>query len=420
MLKQLFFIGSIFFSATVLAQSPYTKGMQVKEKAAPLMLNYTASTSSLEKLSADITILDFFGTWCVPCIKALPHLETLQKEFGNKISIVLVSNEKKEKLQSFLQKNSTLSFPVWVDEDNSMTAAFAPPSYPYTAVLDKNNTIIALTDAASINTENIKAWLAGENTVMSNDIKPNSATTSTAIMTNNEPSNNKLVALSQEFMYAAKTGDNTAAFVDSMKSLDLGRLKNELQTDTEKKAFWINAYNAYTQVLLKNDPKAYEHRKQFFTGEQINVAGEMLSLDDIEHGFLRRSKVKWSLGYFGKLFPCKTEKALRVKKLDYRIHFALNCGAKSCPPIAFYNPEQIDRQLDLATAAYLKAAADYDSSNNKLGLPAILGWFRRDFGGKKGMLKICRSLNIIPAHAKPEIYFKDYNWELGLDNYVKE
>lgn len=420
MFKYLLLISSFFFPGKGWSQTAYSTGMQVKEKAAPLMLNYSSSTSSLAKLSADITILDFFGTWCVPCIKALPHLESLEKEFGSKLSIVLISNEKKEKLTTFLQKNTSLSFPVWVDEDNSITAAFAPPSYPYTAVLDKNNNILALTDAASITSENITAWLAGKTAKLSNIIMPASTTSSPAIMTNNEPSNNKLVAMSQQFMYAAKTGDNTEVYVDSMMLLDMERLKTELKTDAEKKAFWINAYNAYTQVLLKKDPKAYEHRKQFFTGEQINIAGKMLSLDDIEHGFLRRGKVKWSLGYFGKLFPGKTERALRVKKLDYRIHFALNCGAKSCPPIAFYNPEQIDKQLDLATAAYLKAEADYDAGNNKLGLPAILGWFRRDFGGKRGMLKIVRSLDIIPSNAKPDIYFKDYNWELGLDNYVKQ
>ena len=82
-----------------------------------------------------------------------------------------------------------------------------------------------------------------------------------------------------------------------------------------------------------------------------------MSLDDIEHGILRRSKIKWSEGYFNKLFPSKFEKENRVNKVDYRIHFALNCGARSCPPIAFYDPEKLDKQLDVATMIYLKSCS---------------------------------------------------------------
>ena len=40
--------------------------------------------------------------------------------------------------------------------------------------------------------------------------------------------------------------------------------------------------------------------------------------------------------------------------------FALNCGAKSCPPIAFYNAADIDAQLDLATQAFLEGESEFD------------------------------------------------------------
>ncbi len=56
------------------------------------------------------------------------------------------------------------------------------------------------------------------------------------------------------------------------------------------------------------------------------------SLDEIEHGILWRSKCKLSLGYFNKIFKSRFEKAFRVDKLDYRIHFALNCGAPEMNP----------------------------------------------------------------------------------------
>lgn len=69
--------------------------------------------------------------------------------------------------------------------------------------------------------------------------------------------------------------------------------------------------------------------------------------------------------------------------MDYRTHFALNCGAKSCPPIAFYKPEELNEQLDMAMKVYLQNETTYNQAKNIVELPAIMGWFRRDFGGKK-------------------------------------
>ena len=307
-----------------------------------------------------------------------------------------------------------------MDKDAPITSLFNPPSYPYTVVMNAQNKIIAITEAASITENQINLWLKGEVTTTKAVVSTKEKSEpSVSIMNSKKLSSNTLVALSQNFMYAAKTGDETQSFEDQMASLSMASLKSGLKTDDEKKAFWINTYNGFTQVLLKKNPDAYKNRKAFFTSDQIIIAGEKFSLDDIEHGILRRNKAKWSLGYFNKLFGGKKEKALMVKKLDYRLHFALNCGAKSCPPIAFYNPEDIDRQLDLATAAYLNGEAVYNEKENSLGLPAIMGWFRRDFGGKRKMLVLVRKLGIVPENAKPGIHFNKYNWELALNNYIK-
>lgn len=70
--------------------------------------------------------------------------------------------------------------------------------------------------------------------------------------------------------------------------------------------------------------------------------------------------------------------------LDYRIHFALNCGARSCPPIAYYTVDGLDKQLQQAMTGHLKSETDYDSSRNTAHVTAFMGWFRADFGGKRG------------------------------------
>jgi len=225
-----------------------------------------------------------------------------------------------------------------------------------------------------------------------------------------------LVQLSQEFVYASRTGENTEVFIEKFKLIPFNELTSQLDSDREKKAFWINLYNGFTQVLLKKNPEKYQDKGNFFKTRAIEIAGKMMSLDDIEHGILRRSKTKWSLGYVNKLFPGKDEKTLRVSATDYRIHFALNCGAKSCPPIAFYKTESLDQQLDLATQSYLGGEAIYDGKT--VQVPAILSWFRGDFGGKKGIIRLLQKEGIVPEGVKPGIVFKTYDWSIYLNNYT--
>ena len=50
-------------------------------------------------------------------------------------------------------------------------------------------------------------------------------------------------------------------------------------------------------------------------------------------------------------------------------------------------------------------------------LPAILSWFRRDFGGKKKIIRLLKQKNILQANADPKISFKKYDWSIYLNNY---
>ncbi|HQZ49069.1 MAG: DUF547 domain-containing protein [Chitinophagaceae bacterium] len=413
---------SLLFSSLAMSQSGYkvndvTKNFQVNK-----ILNYSASSSTFQQLNDKLLVVDFFGTWCIPCIRALPKLSALQEKYKGQINIVLVSDEPEEKLIAFIGKQKGFALPVIVDEQAMFTKLFQPPAYPYTAIVGKNGKVLAISAQEEMNEISIDKWLKEQesNNVMGMT-KPDtdSAVTSSINIEKNivEKSQNKLVQLSQDFMYAAKTGEQTTSFITSLKDLSMDELTATITNDNEKKAFWINLYNAYTNTALKNNPDQYSNRGKFFGNEFIEIAGKKFSLDGIEHGILRRSKIKWSLGYFNKLFPNKIEKRLRVDKLDYRLHFALNCGAKSCPPIAFYKSETIDQQLDLATKAYLTGEAEYDAATNIVKLPTLMSWFRRDFGGKKKMIELLKQLSIIPVDKNPKVKFKSYDWTLYLENY---
>ncbi|MEO6289576.1 MAG: DUF547 domain-containing protein [Ginsengibacter sp.] len=416
---KLFFLSSLFtiIFATAYPQRSYTEGNKVADFQFTKILNNPNLSSSLNQIKSKLTIIDFFGTWCIPCIKALPHLEEIQNEFKDKVAVILVSNEAEEKLTKFINVRAPFPFPVVVDKENSFIDLFQPPSYPYTVVMDRDARIIAVTDAVSLSKADISKWLAQKNEPViintSNEIKH-------AANIKNVNSANSLVKISQQFIYAAKTGENTDSLISALKNLSYDDLVNKLSTDDEKKAFWINLYNGFTQTILKKSPEKYKSRNQFFKSKEIEVAGKLFSLDDIEHGILRRSKIKWSLGHVNKFFPDKTEKDLRVKDVDYRIHFTLNCGAKSCPPIAYYNSENLNRQLDLATKSYLSSEGEYDAEKDVVYLPAFMSWFRSDFGGKKKVKKLLKKINVIPSESNPKIKYKKYDWNLFLDNYTTD
>ena len=225
------------------------------------------------------------------------------------------------------------------------------------------------------------------------------------------------IKVSQDILYAARTGESTVNDKFSLATIPFDELTRQLNHDDKRTAFWLNIYNAFTLIGLTENPDWYENRNKFYKREFIRIAGKDFCLDMIEHGILRRSKIKLSMGYLNKLFPSATEKRLRVDKSDNRIHFALNCGAKSCPPIAFYKAEQIDKQLYLAANVFLKSDAVYDGENNTVTVSKIFSWFRGDFEGKKGIIKLLQQKNIVPTDAKPTIKWKDYNWELDLKNF---
>ena len=423
-MKLIFSILLLFFFSFSKAGNGYKVGETVADITVKKILNNTVSSSSLKNLQGNITILDFFGTWCLPCIKALPELAKYKKTFNNDINVILVSNEEEIKLSKFISSRQPFAFPLVVDEGNVFTNAFMPPAYPYTIVMDKNLKILSITNAADLTEAILKKFIAESNSAV-REIK--TTTTAPLIVSSKKEtmatfagSNNTLVKLSQDFMYGAKSGDDVTAFITQLKNVPYQDILSKIKTDDDKKAFWINLYNAYTNSSLHKNPEQYKSRNKFFKNKNIVVAGKTFSLDEIEHGILRRSKIKWSLGYLNKLFPGKTEKELRVAALDYRLHFALNCGAKSCPPIAFYNPENIDKQLDIATTAYLGTEVNFIGEKNVVELPALLNWFRRDFGGKKKIIALLKEKQLIPADANPKIKFKKYDWALYLDNFNQQ
>ncbi|KAK9537450.1 hypothetical protein VZT92_005065 [Zoarces viviparus] len=192
----------------------------------------------------------------------------------------------------------------------------------------------------------------------------------------------------------------------------------------EKLAFFINIYNALVihGYLRLGAPTNMWQRYRFFNYVSYLIGGEVFTLQDIENGVLRgnRKGVAQLLRPFSKADP-----RLQVALPDAEplIHFALNCGAKGCPPIKTYTPQDIDSQLRTAAEAFLENddACLVDSGKREVRLSQIFKWYKADFGGTDEKLLTWvvehmgdspkkTSLQGVLSAGKTKVSFLPYDW----------
>lgn len=173
----------------------------------------------------------------------------------------------------------------------------------------------------------------------------------------------------------------------------------------EQLAYWANLYNAQTiNLILTHYPvETIKDIGDGFTGpwnqKHLSVAGQSLTLNQIEHGILR---ALWQ---------------------DKRIHYVVNCASIGCPdlPAQPLSGMNIDQQLDRAATRFINQHKGVNFDNGILQLSSIYNWFLRDFGGSEQAL-----LEHLKQYAKPALAAQletfsdnieyDYNWKLNEPN----
>jgi hypothetical protein len=213
--------------------------------------------------------------------------------------------------------------------------------------------------------------------------------------------------LAHDYLLATRMDDAAAATAErELAAIEPAALRRALAAEAGRLAFWIDVYNGAVERHPVRAGASMVDRWRYFSGPLVNVAGQDLSLDVIEHGLLRRSRWKLSLGYLGNPLPGRFQREHRVTRLDPRIHFALNCGVASCPPIAAYAVDRIEEQLELATRGYLHGESE--RRGDTLLAPALLLLYLGDFGGLRGVRRLLRRYEIEGADGR--IRFKRYDW----------
>ncbi len=151
-----------------------------------------------------------------------------------------------------------------------------------------------------------------------------------------------------------------------------------LRTDAQKTAFLVNAYNAHVLERVLATGATHVERQDLFGAlfrEPLAVAGQSMTLDQLEHGVLRRQD------RVGAVRVPRSLRALRPATVDPRIHAALNCAAVSCPPLLdrAYTAATLDADLGARWRAFLGSsrAARIDG-RGRLTLSSLFDWFAED------------------------------------------
>ncbi|XP_065843089.1 uncharacterized protein [Oscarella lobularis] len=215
-----------------------------------------------------------------------------------------------------------------------------------------------------------------------------------------------------------------AAYVKAtaqLQRVDVSRLNR-----SEKIAFFVNIYNALVihANVSRGPPTNLWQRYKFFNYTSYVIGGYIYSLQDIENGVLRANRK--GVGQLKRPFKRNDPRAkISLVRHEPRIHFALVCGAKSCPPIKTYSAENIESELQLASEAFFEGGGCViDMRKKEISLSAILKWYKIDFG-----INTEEVLKWIAAHMSAgttqtnllkciqeksyKVSYQHYNWDLN-------
>ena len=114
-------------------------------------LNFTlkhldGTTASLQDFSGKVVLLNFWATWCLPCIQEMPDMEKLWREYKDAGLVVLgVSNDdagKRKRVETFINKVN-LSFPILLDPDSTVSELYNVSAIPVSYLIDRNGVLLA-------------------------------------------------------------------------------------------------------------------------------------------------------------------------------------------------------------------------------------------------------------------------------------
>ncbi len=194
------------------------------------------------------------------------------------------------------------------------------------------------------------------------------------------------------YQYSSKNSAEIELLHQTAKEIDLSKA-----TPSEKKAFYINAYNI---LVIYQVTKAYPlarplDKEGFFDKISYSIAGEQLTLNELE-----------------------SKRILEDNDNDPRFHFVLACAAISCPRLynLAYKPENVDELMDERTNLALNddSFIYLDKQSKTVMVSKIFEWYMSDFNRNgDNIIDFINKYRIekVPSNYKVDYY--EYDWTLN-------
>jgi hypothetical protein len=208
--------------------------------------------------------------------------------------------------------------------------------------------------------------------------------------------------------------------VCKLQALDLASLD-----ESTRMAVVINIYNIMMRYAFMKVgvPDARSTRSQFFSEVKMNIGGDILSFDDLEHGILRGNRLRY--GAAMPQFGAKDHRArLALSNVEPRVLFALSFSPLVTGELAIIYPNTLHYDLQRETVKYLSKMSNLilEVANHTLHLNKMFHWYKSDFGTsdwprlahflEKGLHEGNKKslLAIIETRSPPKIVYLDFDW----------
>jgi thiol-disulfide isomerase/thioredoxin len=154
--------GQLFDQTGAIAQE--SANIEVGKAAPPLsfsrVLQAPTDVADLAKLRGKVVVLEFWATWCPPCVDNIPHLNQLSAKLPkDKVQFIAVNRELAEVQARFLERQP---MNAWIGiDDGQTTKRYQARRIPEMVIIDKQGLIVSISHPAAVQVENIENILAG-------------------------------------------------------------------------------------------------------------------------------------------------------------------------------------------------------------------------------------------------------------------
>ena len=118
-----------------------TRPAQLGTAAPQFTVTDADRTVSLHDLHGKVVVLNFWATWCAPCVEEMPSLVALQKDMGDKVTVLAVSTDVDEKAYKQFIRDHHIDLLTVRDAANKSNALYGTFKFPETYIIDKDGKI---------------------------------------------------------------------------------------------------------------------------------------------------------------------------------------------------------------------------------------------------------------------------------------